>query len=150
MARVVKNLPENAGDMGSIPGSGRSAEGGHGNPLQSSCLENPMDRGAWWATVHRVTQSDTTEQLTMHRKWLKIRNRIGSFKKRTLVRGTMWSMKWWTILCDIGEKRELMRSQGRNGKNEVCMGKSTTVQYYSNQVTRGFEKKVTDNTDCSR
>ena len=42
-----------------------------------------------------------------------------------------------------------MRSQGRNGKNEVCMGKSTTVQYYSNQVTRGFEKKVTDNTDCS-
>ena len=46
----------NAGDKGSIPGSGRSLEGGHGNPLQYSCLENPMDKGAWWATVHRVTK----------------------------------------------------------------------------------------------
>ena len=44
-------------DAGSIPGSGRSPGGGHGNPLQYSCLENPMDRGAWWARVHRVTQS---------------------------------------------------------------------------------------------
>ena len=41
-----------AGDLGSIPGWGRSPGGGHGNPLQYSCLENPMDRGAWWATVH--------------------------------------------------------------------------------------------------
>ena len=45
----------NAGDLGSIPGSGRSPGEGNGNPLQYSCLENPMDRGAWWATVHRVT-----------------------------------------------------------------------------------------------
>ena len=50
------------GDVGSIPGSGRSLGGGHGNPLQYSCLENPMDRGAWWAIVHKVTkESDTTE-----------------------------------------------------------------------------------------
>ena len=49
----------NAGDQGSIPGLGRSPGGGHGNPLQYSCLENPMDRGAWWATVHRVTRSQT-------------------------------------------------------------------------------------------
>ena len=50
------------GDLGSIPGLGRYAGGGHGNPLQCSCLENPMDRGAWLATVHRITQeSDTTE-----------------------------------------------------------------------------------------
>ena len=57
MALVVKNLPANAGDirdLGSIPGSGRSPGGGHGNPLQYSCLENPMDRGAWWFAVHRV------------------------------------------------------------------------------------------------
>ena len=57
-----KNLPANAGDIrdaGSIPGSGRSPGGGHDNPLQYSCLENPMDRGAWWATVHRVTKSQT-------------------------------------------------------------------------------------------
>ena len=54
MKRGLKNSPINAGgirDMGSIPGLGRSPGGGHGNPLQSSCLENPMDRGAWWATV---------------------------------------------------------------------------------------------------
>ena len=50
----------NAGDLGSIPGLGRSAGGGHSNPLQYSCLENPMDRGAWWATIHEVAESDMT------------------------------------------------------------------------------------------
>ena len=48
----VKNLPANSGDTGSIPGSGRSSGEGNGNPLQYSCLGNPMDRGAWQATVH--------------------------------------------------------------------------------------------------
>ena len=59
---MVKNLPANAGDIedvGSIPESGRSPGEGHGNPLQYFCLENLMDRGAWWATVHGVTQSRT-------------------------------------------------------------------------------------------
>ena len=59
---VVKNPPANAGDIreaGSIPESGRSPGEGHGNPLQCSCLENPMDRGAWRATVHRVVKSWT-------------------------------------------------------------------------------------------
>ena len=56
---VVKNPPANAGDMGSISGFGRPPGGGHGNPLQSSCLENPMDRGAWQATVHGVARSQT-------------------------------------------------------------------------------------------
>ena len=50
-----------AQDLGSIPGSERSPRGGNGNPLQYSCLENPMDRRAWWATVHEVTESDMTE-----------------------------------------------------------------------------------------
>ena len=57
---MVKNLPANAGDIrdvGLIPGSGRSSGGGSDNPLQDSCLENPMGRGAWWATVHGVTKN---------------------------------------------------------------------------------------------
>ena len=56
---VVKNPPINAGDMSSIPVLGRSPGGGNVNPLQYSCLKNPMDRGAWWATVHRVAKSRT-------------------------------------------------------------------------------------------
>ena len=59
MALEAKNLPANAGDvrgMGSIPELGRFPEGGHGNPFQYSCLENPMDRGGWWATIHRVVK----------------------------------------------------------------------------------------------
>ena len=64
---MVKNLPANAGDMGSIPGWGRSPGGGNGNPLQYSCLENLMDRGVWWATVHGVTNKlDTAKQLSGH------------------------------------------------------------------------------------
>ena len=59
VAQMVKKSPCNAGDPDLIPGLGRSPGGGHGNPLQYSCLENPMDRGAWWATVHRVAQSWT-------------------------------------------------------------------------------------------
>ena len=57
---MVKNLTANAGDMGSIPGSGRSPGEGNGNPLQFSCLGNPMDIGAWQATVHEVAESDMT------------------------------------------------------------------------------------------
>ena len=54
-----KEFACNAGDLGLIPGLGRSPGGGHGNPLQYSCLENPMDSGAWWATVQGVTKSRT-------------------------------------------------------------------------------------------
>ena len=61
---LVKNLPANAGHLGSIPGLGRSPGAGKGNPLENSCLENPMDRGAWWATVHGVVKEwNTTYRL---------------------------------------------------------------------------------------
>ena len=67
---MVKNLPANAGfikDVGSIPRSGRSPGEGHCHPLQYSCLENPMDRGAWWATVHGIAKSWTQQKrLSMH------------------------------------------------------------------------------------
>ena len=56
---AVKNPPADAGDEGSIPGLGRYPEGGRSIPLQYSCLENPIDRGDWWATVHRVAKSQT-------------------------------------------------------------------------------------------
>ena len=63
---VVKNPPANAGDTGLIPWSGRFPGEGNGNPLQYSCLKNPMDRGAWQATVCGVTELDMTEVLTIH------------------------------------------------------------------------------------
>ena len=59
VAQWVKNQPATVGDVGSIPGSGRSPGGGHGNSLQYSCLESPMDRGVWWATICGVTRSWT-------------------------------------------------------------------------------------------
>ena len=78
VALVVKNTPASAGDLrdvGSIPGWGlipglRGSLGdGHGNPLKYCCLENPMDRGPWWATVHGVIELDMTEWLT-HTQWV--------------------------------------------------------------------------------
>ena len=56
---VIRNAPDNAGDSGSIPGSGGSPGEGNGNPLQYSCLGNLTDRGAWWATVHGVIKNWT-------------------------------------------------------------------------------------------
>ena len=81
MVLVVKNSPANAGhirDTGLIPGLGIFPGERHGNPLQYSCLENPMDRGAWWATVHGVAKSQTQlKQLSMH-------THIATRKGRTL------------------------------------------------------------------
>ena len=64
---VVKNLAANAGDIrdvNSISGLGRAPGGGHDNPLQYSCLENPMDRGDWWATIHRVARESDMIEMT--------------------------------------------------------------------------------------
>ena len=57
---VVKNVPSNVGDAGSVPGLGRSPGEGNGNPVQCSCLGNPMDRGAWWTIVHGVIKESGT------------------------------------------------------------------------------------------
>ena len=76
---VIKNLPANAREEGWIPGSGRSSGEENGNPLQYSCLENPMDRGAWQAVVYRVTEeSDTAKQINNNKY-----NRIMTFSSDT-------------------------------------------------------------------
>ena len=69
VALVVKNLPVKEADLrdvGLLPGLERSSGEGNGNPLQYSCLQDPMDRGAWRATIHGIAKSDTTEQLTLY------------------------------------------------------------------------------------
>ena len=63
---AIKNPPANAVDVGSIPGLGRCSAERNGNPLQNSCLGNPKDRGAQWAAVHRVAESDVTEHTNTH------------------------------------------------------------------------------------
>ena len=82
MVVVVKNLPANTREQGSIPGSGRSPGGGHGNPLQYSCLQNPKDRGASQATVHSVAKGQTQlKQPSTHgRRRERFRKKIGKCK----------------------------------------------------------------------
>ena len=68
VAQLAKNLPANAGAMSSIPGLGRSPGEGNGNPLHYYCLENSMDRGAWWAAVHGVTKESNMTEHTLESK----------------------------------------------------------------------------------
>ena len=91
---MVKNLPTDAGgvrDVGLIPGLGRSPGGGHGHPLQYSCLENPVGRGAWQATVHRVTKSQT---------WL---NRLSSSMILNIPWGMVYRIAWIYLLLSFGK-----------------------------------------------
>ena len=78
-----KESAYNAGDLGSVPGSGRSPGEGNGYPLQYSCLENSMDRGAWWATYSMVLQRDMTEQLSLSHRIMVIITII-KLKKRKI------------------------------------------------------------------
>ena len=81
-----------AGDPGSTPASGRSLGEGNGNPLQYSCLENPMNRGAWWAIVHEVAESDTTETLSMQ-----ITESRKGFRERNQANRALGWRRFWQI-----------------------------------------------------
>ena len=95
VALVAKNLPADAGDIrdaDSIPGSRRSPGGGYDNPLQYSCLENHMDRGAWQATVYRVAKSQTSlKQLSMHTRYYKLSSYLLTTKKKKIIFGSVFS-----------------------------------------------------------
>ena len=92
VALVVTNTPANAEDDSLIPGLGRSPGGGHGNPLQYSCLENPMNRGAWWAAVHRVAKSQTwLNQLSKHCLFKRVPN-LGPWSSPKLT--DKWTLRW--------------------------------------------------------
>ena len=102
VALVVKNLPVSAGDVRNaahIPGSGRSLEGGYGNPLQDSCLENPMDRGDGWATVHGVANS-----------WTQLK-RLSDL-----------TVQLWTVACQAPLSMESFRQEYWSGLHFLLQG----------------------------
>ena len=87
---MVKNPPANAGDAGSIPGEGRTYGKGSGNPLQYSCLENSMDRGAWWATVHAIAKTWTHLSTAQHRECVFFHPVVQTHLKKLLI--LYWSI----------------------------------------------------------
>ena len=144
MVLVIRSLPVSAGDLrdaGSIPVSGRSPEGGNGNPLQCSCLENPMDRGAWWATVHGATKSQ---------KWLQ---RLCMYTQlhgchcslRSFLLCWSWSLGLWVSQKIHGSSEETLFylqtpgfsllllidacSQGRKGTEDEIKQKCRVARY---------------------
>ena len=100
---VVKNPPANARDLGSIPGSGRTPKEGNGNPLQYSCLGNPMDRGGWWATVHGVAKSGTAEHTHAHQMGMK---KTGKKHVKELAR--FWVTDFWGTSREKETKENLV------------------------------------------
>ena len=114
VALVVKNPPANAGDIedvGLIPGLGRSPGGGHGSPLQCSCLDNPMDRGAWGATVYwGCTESDTTEACTCPHM---LEDAYTHLRKANAM--------WWTRLPDEQGSQRSERFNQRRSKGPRCL-----------------------------
>ena len=141
---MVKNLPASAEDvraLGSIPGLGRSSGGGHGNPRWYSCLKNAMDRGAWWATVHKVTQSWT--QL----KQVSITQHVCWNIRRTLYQTSFYLPPWHhlTLLIPSPSQKALAQCYSKStfygpisvGKllpicNEIRIATKNNQNFYSN------------------
>ena len=124
MALVVKNLLASAGDIRdtcSIPGLGRSPGGGHGNPLQYSCLEHPLNRGPWRATVHRVAKSQTgLKRLSAHmHAWMQLRGALGCQQ----VRG--WSESLWNWRLNEEESKDRSGWIVRNCRSRGWISRGT-------------------------
>ena len=111
---VVKNPLANAGDAGSIPGSGRSPGEGNGNPLQHFCLENPMDRGAWWAAAHGVANSRT------RLSYLPFTFTVGERKSELGGQNRKRSPKWRRLEDRQRREKSLERAQREN--LQTCCG----------------------------
>ena len=134
---VVKNLPANAGgirDSSLIPGLGRSSEGGNGNPLQYSCLENPMDRGTWRATVHGVAKSWT--RLSTHAHILKIYWICYSIAS-ILCFGFFCSRSYEILAPSPGIKPTLSALEGP-GKSRVCCSKPPSTASLVAQMVKNL------------
>ena len=119
VAVVVKNLPASAGDVrdtGLIPGLGRSPGGGHGNPLQYSCLENPMERGAWQATVHGVSKSQT--QL----KWLSVHRLVRQLSLSSSLSPFTNIFGYLLPICGIWGCRSMLSSRTHPKRLASCHG----------------------------
>ena len=115
--------------MGSIPGSGRSPGGGHGNPLQYPCLKNPMDRGAWWAMVHGATKNSDRTEATQHKHKLKEIGRALSALKGAC--GTSLVVRWLSLHTSNAEGADLVPGQGT--KFPHAMQHSQKVKNFKNE-----------------
>ena len=155
---MVKNLPANAGDAGLIPGSGISSREGNGNPLQYSCLENPMDRGAWRATVDRVTKSPTQlKRYSTHSI-----HTIGyhsALKKNEILpnRTTGWLLRTWCYMRWAGhrwtsatsfyldERPKSVRFMGAERRTVVVRGQGGGEEEVAVQGVQSFSCKRWEN-----
>ena len=99
--------------MGWIPGWGRSPGGGHGNPLQYSCLENPMDRGAWWATIHRVANSGARlPWLSMHTWLIIFHGKCHKKRNQRIILKKIFLLEiWWIVAIWVGVQITSIRRQ---------------------------------------
>ena len=138
---VVKNLP--TGDSGSIPRLGRSPGGGRGNPLRYSCLENPTDRGAWWATVHGFAESDMSEvtEYACVCVWLCV---LWCVTICIVVCECMWQLGWqWQLAqSHVKDGQELSKATDIGEWSSCCISYLNSDDRTVLSFLRGWRNKV--------
>ena len=134
---LVKNLLANSGDMGSIPGSGRSPGEGHGDPLQYSCLENPMDRGAWRATVHGVSTKQRQLVHATMRMNLKMRSERSLTRRSPIVKFHLHEL---LRIGKASDRNERARVHARTPPlvGEGCLRLSLPLEQKTRQLSTGL------------